>query len=728
MQFSRLPARLPNRSLSLVVAGLYLIAISAISVKSPKSASGADPIVSADKERELIALLRSESPPAEKAIACKLLAIHGSAESVPDLARLLENEQLASWARIALEVIPGPETDAALRQATNSITGTLLVGTINSIGVRRDKDAVELLTARLQDPDSEVASAAAVALGRIGNPAAAQALRPLIATAPANVRSAVAEGAVLCAERFLADGKRDDAIALYDQVRQADVPRQRIVEATRGAILARQPDAGIALLIEQLNSKDPALFQIGLTTAREFPGSAIDKALADELSRTVPERAPLVIMAMADRKETVVLSAILNAVGQGPKSVRLAAIGALGRVGNDSCVPRLLVVGIESDDEIAETAKRALSELQGTSVDEAIVSRLPKAEGKLYPLLIEIVGQRRISAVPELQKALDHSDKTVRSAALKSLGATVPPASLSVLVDQVVKPRHAEDTDAAKQALMVASIRMPDREACAAELTTALERSPVPTKTALLQILGAVGGTNALKAVGASAKSSEPELQDAASRLLGEWMTIDAAPVLLDLANTAPEDKYKVRALRGYIRIARQFIMPIPERVQMCRLALEATSNIGEQKLVLEVLKRYPSLDSLKLAFTLAREVPELKDDAHQAATAIVQKLGDKGAKAAAILSKGGLDKVKLEIVKAEYGAGETQKDVTEVLQKQAGDLQLISLTQDTYNASFGGDPAPNIVKTLKVDYRINGKDGQATFSENALILLPMPK
>lgn len=722
MQFTRLPTRLPNGSMSLLVTGLLLIAISA------KSAPGADPIVSAEKERELIALLRSESPPAEKAIACKLLAIHGSAESVPDLARLLENEQLASWARIALEVIPGPEADAALRQATNSITGQLLVGTINSIGVRRDKGAVELLAARLQDPDPEVASAAAVALGRIGNPAAAQALRPLVATAPANVRSAVAEGAVLCAERFLAEGKREDAIAIYDEVRKADVPRQRIVEATRGAILARQPDSGIALLIEQLNSKDPALFQIGLSTAREFPGSAIDKALADELSRTAPERAPLVILAMADRKETVVLSAILNAIGKGPKPVRLAAIGALGRVGNDSCVPRLLDVGIESDEEIAETAKRALSELPGTSVDKAIVARLPKAEGKMYPLLIELVGQRRISAVPELQKALDHSDKSVRSAALKSLGATVPPASLSVLVDQVVKPRHADDADAAKQALMVASIRMPDREACAAELTTALERSPVPTKTALLQILGAVGGTNALKAVGASAKSSEPELQDAASRLLGEWMTIDAAPVLLDLSKTAPEDKYKVRALRGYIRIARQFIMPIPERMEMCQLALGATRNIGEQKLVLEVLKRYASLDSLKLAFKLAQEVPELKDDANQAAMAIAQKLGDKGTEVAAILSKGGLSKVKLEIVKAEYGAGETQKDVTDVLQKQAGELQLISLPQDTYNASFGGDPAPNVVKKLKVDYRINGKDAQATFSENALILLPMPQ
>ena len=61
---------------------------------------------------------------------------------------------------------------------------------------------VEGLIARLQDKDAEVASAAAVALGRIGNAAAAKSLRGMLATAPIKVRSAVAEGCVLCAERL----------------------------------------------------------------------------------------------------------------------------------------------------------------------------------------------------------------------------------------------------------------------------------------------------------------------------------------------------------------------------------------------------------------------------------------------------------------------------------------------------------------------------------------------
>jgi hypothetical protein len=49
-------------------------------------------------------------------------------------------------------------------------------------------------------------------------------------------------------------------------------------------------------------------------------------------------------------------------------------------------------------------------------------------------------------------------------------------------------------------------------------------------------------------------------------------------------------------------------------------------------------------------------------------------------------------------------------------------------LPKANYNASFGGDPAPNVVKQLKVSYRINGKAGEATFGENEVVLLPMPE
>ncbi len=166
-----------TRRVTSALIPLALILFSTASVRAD------GPATSPEKEAELIAVLTSEAPASEKAIACKNLAIYGSGKAVPELAKLLGNEQLSSWSRIALEAIPGSEADEALRAAVDNLQGLLLVGTINSIGVRRDTSAVDLLTARLQNADPEVASAAAVALGRIGSPAAAKSLQGVLASA-----------------------------------------------------------------------------------------------------------------------------------------------------------------------------------------------------------------------------------------------------------------------------------------------------------------------------------------------------------------------------------------------------------------------------------------------------------------------------------------------------------------------------------------------------------------
>jgi HEAT repeat protein len=684
------------------------------------------PATSPEKEQELLAVLKSDAAPADKAITCKQLAIYGSAAAVPELAKLLPIPELSSWARIALESIPGPEADEALRTATESLQGRLLVGTINSIGVRRDAAAVAALSGKLKDADVEVAAAAAVALGRIGNDDASKALRTALADSSPEVRSFVAEGCVLCAERLHSEGKSADAIAIYDEVRAADVHLQRIVEATRGAILARGRD-GIPLLVEQLHADDRTLFRLALGTAREFPGSEIDQVLVTEMMTSPDDRAALIVQAMADRKDTVVLTAILKAAEQGPLAVRLSAVDALARVGDVTCLNSLLKIAVDKDAELSVAAKDTLAELPGDNVNAQIVALLPKAEGATYPLLIELVGKRRIEAVPQLLKALDNNSGVVRTAALVALGETVSLQQLSVLIDQVVAPKKSEDAEIAQKALKAASIRMADREACAKELSAAVDRvKSVPVKGTLLQILGAMGGTNALQAVGKAAKSTDAQLQDISSRLLGEWMTEDAAPVLLELAKI-PSNPYQVRALRGYIRIARQFVLPDAKRTEMCQTAFDAARQTAEKKLVVDILKRYPTVDNLKMTIKLMK-VPELKDDATQAMLVIAQKLSGKGVDVKELLATAGIEKMKLEIVKAEYGSGATQKDVTAVLQKQAGELPIITLVSASYNASFGGDPLPGSTKQLKIQYKINGKAAEASFAENALIVLPMPK
>jgi hypothetical protein len=179
--------------------------------------------------------------------------------------------------------------------------------------------------------------------------------------------------------------------------------------------------------------------------------------------------------------------------------------------------------------------------------------------------------------------------------------------------------------------------------------------------------------------------------------------------------------------MRGFIRIARQFNMPAPQRAEMCRQALKAAKRPDEQLLVLDVLERYPNRPMLEIAVELMDD-PRLKDRASKAVMAIAGKLTGKDGKVQDLLAKAGLEKVNLEIVKATYGAGDDQTEVTEVLQRHAGGLPLIALPGRSFNSAFGGDPAPGTPKQLTIEYIMDGKPGKATIGENALILLPVPE
>ena len=166
------------------------------------------------------------------------------------------------------------------------------------------------------------------------------------------------------------------------------------------------------------------------------------------------------------------------------------------------------------------------------------------------------------------------------------------------------------------------------QQGCAEKLTNALSDAPTTAKTLLLEQLASVGGATALETVVAAARSNDETMQDNATRVLGEWLTADAAPALFDLAKTLPEGKYQIRALRGYVRIARQLDMTPEERMAICRNVLAIAKRRDDRVLVLEVLKRYPTKEGLQLAESLLED-PELRPAAQSTINVIRGKMAE---------------------------------------------------------------------------------------------------
>ncbi|MFO0909006.1 MAG: HEAT repeat domain-containing protein [Isosphaeraceae bacterium] len=183
----------------------------------------------AQKEREarfLAVLAKPDATRQDRSEACRELALVATRDAVAPLAKLLADPELAHMGRYALEPIPDPAVDAALRDAVGKVKGRLLVGVIGSLGVRRDASAVGLLTPCLADSDSEVASAAARALGKIGTPEAAKAIETALSNAPASNVGPLAEGLFRCADALAAHEHRGEAVALLDRLSDPKFPPQ----------------------------------------------------------------------------------------------------------------------------------------------------------------------------------------------------------------------------------------------------------------------------------------------------------------------------------------------------------------------------------------------------------------------------------------------------------------------------------------------------------------------
>ena len=598
--------------------------------------SGAD-IASITNENELIAILQSAAPPQEKALTCKRLAVYGSEKAVPALSPLLLDPHLTSWARIPLEVIPGPAADKALRQAMAKADGLVLVGIINSIAVRRDAHAISPLAKKMKSGDPDVASAAAVALGRIGGSRSARALKAYLNISPSGVRTAVAEGCVRCAERFLAVGKSGDAVKLYDAVRTASVPKQKLLEATRGAILARG-SSGIALLVEQLRSPDQAFFGIGLRTARELPGNEATKAVVAELQTATATRQPLILLALSDRPDPETLATILDAARSGSKELRLAAIGVLDRLGKPSSLPVLFEVAADQDTTLAQAALTALARMSGSEVDREVLKRLRQGQGIERRVAIELAGKRGIDgALPAIVNCTQDSDPSIRAAALQTLGIIGGPPQVNDLV-KVLQETNDEKVRGDIEAALLAICARGGAD-CAQGLMPLARSDKSALRIVALHALASAGGSEALAALTAAVQDSDESVQDEAVRTLSNWPNTwpeDEAITtpLITVAKSARKPSYQVLASRGYL----QFLegdkkLKGDEKMDKVKEILPLLTRPEEKQLVITVVKSSPSLAALNLLVSFAEEAA-VADDACSAIVEVARKNGAEISKA----------------------------------------------------------------------------------------------
>jgi len=419
--------------------------IAAVALGATRASAGED-------EAKLLGVLKSDADRKAKADACMALSHVATKESVSTLAALLSNEELAHMARYALEPIPDPSVEEALRDALGKLKGRLLVGVIGSLGVRRDAKAVPALAALLGDQDPDTAQAAARALGSIATPEAIQAVETARTKTPAGNQLAFCEGIFRGAEALMRDGKAKEAQAIYDNLRgQKGLPHQVRAASVRGAVLSRG-EAGLPLLLEAWRSEDYVLTAAAARTSMELPGAAVTKALADELSKLPADKQILMTQTLAKRGDAAATPALIALVKSGDKNARIAALRALPGAGGGEAIPVLL--DLFNDPDVGSMARDTLAAMPGKALDTAVMAMLEDENPKTRGMAIDLLGQRRVkSALPKLLKTAEDSDEKVRVAAIRALGQMAGAAEFAGIVELILKAKTPAEVQAYENTL-----------------------------------------------------------------------------------------------------------------------------------------------------------------------------------------------------------------------------------------------------------------------------------
>lgn len=589
--------------------------------------------VRADEEQDQIDILKSDASVPKKWQACEKLRVIGTAKAVPAVAAFLTDENLSQAARQALDGLPAPEADDALREALGKTAGALKAGVIDSIGWRGKADSVPLLNPLLSDADTNIAAAAANALGRIGGKDAIAALSAAKDNGPLPVEMAVQASLLQCAEHLTEQNDIQGAAAIYNGLNSDKYPLGIRTAAWRGLILTDNAHKG-DLMKSALEGKDEALRKVALKVLRDCGDHDVVAACVAEWSN-LPADAQLAALDAAVKQPDQAPQVVKAASESPDATLRMAAWTAVGELNDPQYIPALVHAAAAGKRAERDAARMSLAQLHGPNVSTSLLAAMDTAATLEKAELIRALGARPdANATEVLLKNAAAGDAPVRLASLEALKNTAPPQALGPLLD-IAKTADSDDLrEAAMDALSAVCQAAPDKEAAARSVLDVEKSVPAERQQAFMPLLAQLGTADALAVALEASHSQNADLAKEAVRALGQWPNAAPAQPLLDLANSATDVSTHTLALRGAIAASAQE-PDTAKRLALLKQAMSETRGAGEKKDVLSQLGQIGSTDALDIA-EKEMDDADVSSEAALAVLGVAEKLAPSNPDAAA--------------------------------------------------------------------------------------------
>ncbi len=447
--------------------------------------------------------------------AAEALGEIGDPQSVPALLQALKGENFFVYIRVqgALLEIGAPAVPALLRtlEGEDKLLRSAAAEALGEIG---DPRAVPALLQVMTDEDKSVRRSAAEALGKIGDPQAMPALLQAMKDEDEDPR----QSAVSALGRL---GDPQSVPALLQALNDEEMfVRQKAAEAL-GKI--GDPQAVVALL-QATKDKVGDVCKLATEALGKIGAPAVPallQATKDE-DRDVRKLAAEALGKIGDPQAVV---ALLQATKDEDRDVRWLATEALGKIGAPA-VPALLQTMKNEDSHVRWLAVIALSEIGAPAVP-ALLRTLAGEDRLLRSPAAEALGELGDpQAVPALLQAMKDEDKSVRWSAAKALGKIGVPQAVPALLQAT----RDEDSDARwSAAKALGKIGVPQ---AVPALLQALNEKDVFVRREAAEVLQKFGDPRAAPVLLEAMKDEDMDVRHLAAEALGK-IGAPAVPALL---------------------------------------------------------------------------------------------------------------------------------------------------------------------------------------------------
>jgi HEAT repeat protein len=601
-------------------AWLALAFLSGLQFLAPAPATAAD---EKPDEAQLIRVLQSDSGPKEKDAACSQLKRIATAASVPALASLLTDEKLSHSARYVLEPMTAPEAGAALTEALGKTSGSIRVGIIDSLGARAEAAAAPQLAKLITDDDGAAGVAAAAALGRIATPAALAALQANLSTSPGLLHATIVDSLLECASRYLAEGRRPDAVGIFQSLYLSE-SAPKIRKAAFTGFLRSSGDRSLQLVITALSGNDADSKAAALGVIQELDAPIATKELASTLPRVDPPTQTALISGLSARGDPAAAQTIAGLINSPSIDVRIAAFKALGNLGDASLVPSIAAAAATTGPAQA-AARQALLDLRHGDVTAALVQQLSsEPPAARFEAARALAGRQDHAAAPKLLQLAQQENNPARPAAFQALPLLVSESQLTDLVHLVTGARTVAGRAAAAEAFLAACrhLRSLRPSVDPSALVGALNSGKADVQLALFPAASGFTDPRVRDALRHEAASRDAKVREGAIRAMCATIDPELLPDLQKLAREAHEQNLKYLAASACVRLATQeesVNLPPARRLEILKALLVPPPGSDQKLIVLSGLAEVPGLDTLKLIEPLLGD-PAVRAEAARAA------------------------------------------------------------------------------------------------------------